>query len=221
MVQKGVALETGKKGLKVWTDRDKLHTLRHAYIPTDQAKFTDMTDATNPTADQDYEEAATQVTYKDYMEFMNSSVLQASTNILHDHYCANGLKVTTVAGSELPFKIYGDNAMLQKDSDKGVRHSAITANMSRDSIYNIVKTGQPLHPLKSIFDRFPDRVELPNGSQVGLNTWHTGTLKAQCENGFNSIFREANRSIKTFGGGITGGNLSKKVSAEVHPGAAF
>ena len=221
MVQKGVALETGKKGLKVWTDRDKLYTLRHAYIPTDQAKFTDMTDATNPTADQDYEEAATQVTYKDYMEFMNSSVLQASTNILHDHYCANGLKVTTVAGSELPFKIYGDNAMLQKDSDKGVRHSAITANMSRDSIYNIVKTGQSLHPLKSIFDRFPDRVELPNGSQVGLDTWHTGTLKAQCENGFNSIFREANRSIKTFGGGMTGGNLSKKVSAEVHPGAAF
>ena len=43
----------------------------------------------------------------DYQTFLNHGYLQLSSNVLHDHFCANGLDVATQAG-DTPFKIYGD-----------------------------------------------------------------------------------------------------------------
>ena len=77
--------------------------------------------------------------------------------MLHDYFCLNGLDVATKSG-DTPFKIYGDNAMLGRESAKGVKYSAQTSRMSRDAIYELGTTGETAHTTQTIAGRFPTYV---------------------------------------------------------------
>jgi hypothetical protein len=118
-------------------------------------------------------------TYNEYLAFMNSSFLQKATNFLHDFYCKEGLKVYAGEGDEV-FKVYGDNNMLQKESSKGLKHSAETAKQSRNAVLEFATEGKVTNSTQNILARVPERVQLGN-APVKLDDWHTGALRTQCE----------------------------------------
>jgi hypothetical protein len=124
---------------------------------------------------------AQKVTYQDYMAFLNHGYMQLSTNMLHNYFCENGLTVKSEA-QRMPYKIYGDNNMLETQSAAGVRFSAETANMSRDAIYDFATTGQTLNSTAAIESRIPKSVIDSHGLEVSLANWHgdNGELRKLC-----------------------------------------
>ena len=129
-----------------------------------------------------YDKMSKAVTYGDYHAFLNHGYLQLASNVLHDHFCANGLDVAMAQG-DAPYKIYGDNAMLGKESSKMVKYSSETAHQSRDSIIEIATTGQTNKSTQAIAARFPTWVKPPGaGANMSLEAWHGegGALHTFC-----------------------------------------
>ncbi len=164
--------------------------LKAEYIPKDKVKFRAAMFALNNGDATAYQKRAKAVTYGDYHNFINHGYLQLSSNVLHDHFCANGLDVATQQG-DTPYKIYGDNAMLGKESATMVKYSATTSHMSRDSIYELAQTGATAISTSSIAARFPTYVR-PVGlnANLSLEQWHGegGALHKLC---VDKIFPDA------------------------------
>jgi hypothetical protein len=230
-----VAYEVGKRGLL--SRGDTIYEMRKTFQLTGtstlgdklKGKVTNPTDVNAP----DYTDRAKKAVYKDYHGYMNTAALQAATNILHDHFCEQGLHVKAANGDVIG-KVYGDDAMFKAESAKGAKYAGITSNMSRDAIYEMVNTppsqGVPAEPAgkttADILGRFPTQVTAPGGGNaMSLADWHTnGPLKLLCD---RVIFPQANRNFwKTFVGGgkaaLTTG-LSEKISkdVDVHQGDLF
>ena len=160
-------------------------------------------------------------TYKDYVNFMKDGFIQKSTNALHDYFCENGLWIENAAGNGV-HKIYGDNAMLNAESSKGVKESAETSRMSRNAIMEIAMNGAENNDktTSKILERFPARVRLRSGGTVGLDEWQNdGELKEIAE---TKVFPTLN-SAKDFGAGITSGKGLGAITKDedVHGGEAF
>jgi hypothetical protein len=159
--------------------------------------------------------------YKDYVKFMQDAFLQKSTNALHDYFCINGLDVVGADGHTV-FKIYGDNNMLNKASKQGVKESAETSRMSRDSIMGMAMSGREPggKTTRNILDRFPNKVELESGDQVSLAKWHNeGELKKVAE---TKVFPTLN-TAKDFMAGMTSGKPLGAITKDenVHGGESF
>ena len=202
-------------------------TLRREWIVSvtgsNQAKFNSATTASKMAggANPEYEKMAQASLYKDYVTFMQDSYLQKATNALHDEFCKNGLWVAENAGTPV-FKIYGDNAMVNSESAEGVQHSAITANMSRDSVLGMAQTGQEPagHTTADILNRLPNAVIPPGGGvPLSLADWHNnGALEAWAG---PNVFKKMNAVINAAAGTI-GASLGKITKdQDVHSGEAF
>ncbi len=187
--------------------------LRSAFIPKGQM----------PTK-QEVADKALAVSYKEYLEFMNSSFIQKATNNLHDHFCQNGLEVFAGDQPNVHFKIYGDNNMLQKTATEGLAHSSTTAKMSQDSIQEILDGQTPTHTMDDIIKRFPDAVAWPdvNGTKMSLEDWHNkpNALEAFCA---DEIFPKMSDLKKMIPSKIAPGLLGSTLGqiSNVHPGEAF
>lgn len=157
--------------------------------------------------------------YRDYVRFMQDAYLQKATNALHDEFCKSGLWVASAVGDPL-FKIYGDNAMLNRESAAGVQHSAVTANMSRDSILGMATTGQEPagQTTPDILARFPNAVRPPgSGRAISLADWHNnGTLEAWAG---PNVFAKMSAVINAAAGSSTLGKITQ--DQDVHAGEAF
>ena len=170
-----------------------------------------------------YVKMAKAVTYGDYHNFLNHGYLQLSTNVLHDYFCLNGLDVATKSG-DTPFKIYGDNAMLGRESAKGVKYSAQTSRMSRDAIYELGTTGETTNTTQAIAGRFPTYVR-PSGSSENLSLadWHgeSGALHKFCFDtvfdGAAALFSKSTVAAKA----KLAGQVSKDDVPAVHSGEGF
>lgn len=204
--------------------------LRDDYVPKDMVKFRAALANTQQGDDSAYQKMASSVTYGDYIMFMESGFIQKATNALHDVFCAGGLSVTTAAGTQA-FKVYGDDAMFNAESSKGVKESGLTANMSRDSIMSIINTGDDGgKTAASILDRLPSRVEFkkPSGQVVNhsIETWHNsskrGYLKDQCMMD-GGIFDDMSGSLmQKFVPGVFGSSLGDLTKdSGVHGADAF
>jgi hypothetical protein len=162
-------------------DSEKL-VLREAYIPKNAVSFSQsMADP------QKYEQMAMGVQYDEYLDFMNSSFLQKSTNALHNKFCEEGLTVSANAKSKL-FKIYGDDAMFQKGASAGLLESGLTAQLSRDAIVHTAESGKAALPYvessANILNRLPAYVEdeSSGGARISLAEWHNaGSLEQFCD----------------------------------------
>jgi hypothetical protein len=204
---------------------DKPLILKKEYIPKPEhrTKFRRAVRQAKAGNTGAYEKMAKAVTYGDYHRFLNQGNLQLASNVLHDHFCENGLDVATAQG-ETPFKIYGDNAMLGKESAKGVKYSATTSRMSRDSIYEIARTGTSATTTQSIAARFPTWVRPKGtGDNLSLAAWHGdgGALYNFC---FKKIFPDA-AGFFSKSTVAAKGKLAEQVSKDdvpkIHSGEAF
>ncbi len=202
-------------------------TLRKEWIVSvtggNQAKFNAATTAPKMAggANPEYEKMAQASLYKDYVTFMQDSYLQKATNALHDEFCKNGLWVAESTLTPV-FKIYGDNAMLNSESAEGVQHSAVTANMSRDSVLGMAQNGQEPagKTTADILNRLPNAVIPPEGGlPLSLAQWHnSGALEAWAG---PNVFKKMNAAINAAAGTI-GASLGKITKdQDVHSGEAF
>jgi hypothetical protein len=170
-----------------------------------------------------YEKMAQAVTYADYHKFLNHGYLQLASNVLHDHFCAKGLEVATKE-NDTPYRIYGDNAMLGKESSTMVKFSAATSHQSRDAIYELAMTGNTTKTTASIASRFPTYVR-PVGAKKNLSLadWHGegGSLHKFC---FDTIFPSV-AGLFSKSTAIAKDKLTDKVSKDdtsaIHSGEAF
>ena len=154
--------------------------------------------APQPMTEAESQESYAAITYNDYLQFIQSSFLQKSTNALHDTFCQGGLTVYDGLGGEIG-RVYGDDAMFSANSSMGVAHSGTTSQMSRDSIVNIINTGADGGiSVQSIVDRFPRQVRadvynskgkvIQTGVAMPFEAWHDPAE-------VNSLKAEANRRI--------------------------
>jgi hypothetical protein len=188
-------------------------TLRAEYVPTDKEGFKSAQDEES---DDSYQRMAAMVTYRDYFEFMNHGYLQKSTNALHNKFCLDGLEITSGDGTLSNARVYGDDAMFNKGSSPGVKHSAETAHMSRDAIRNIISTGDDKGiTTAKILNRLPDKVE-----GVDIAVWHNparqGTLKAEATKIFASEMGVIDKAV-----GAMGDLTAFLHKDQVHAGEAF
>jgi len=199
--------------------------IKKEYIPdpTKAGAFTDAVAQAKGGDSAAYDKMAKAVTYGDYHAFLNHGYLQLASNVLHDHFCANGLDVATAEG-DTPYKIYGDNAMLGKESSKMVKYSSETAHQSRDSIIEIATTGRTNKSTASIGARFPAWVR-PKGASANLSleAWHGegGSLHKFC---FDTIFPDVagvfSKSTAVAKSKLVP-QISKDATKAVHSGEAF
>lgn len=211
-------------GLESWGYAKDLK-LKKEYIP-DPKKAGEFRTAVSSAKTGDtaaYDRMSKAVTYGDYHAFLNHGYLQLASNILHDHFCANGLDVAMAQG-DAPYKIYGDNAMLGKESSKMVKYSSETAHQSRDSIIEIATTGQTNKSTQSIAARFPTWVRPPGaGANLSLEAWHGegGALHTFCN---DTIFPEVagffSKSTLVAKSKLVP-QISKDDTTAIHSGEAF
>jgi hypothetical protein len=199
-------------------------TLRKEWVVSRGAQEKKFDAATTPraikgTGGQDYKRMGKAAIYRDYVRFMQDAYLQKATNALHDEFCKSGLWVASKVGDPL-FKIYGDNAMLNSESAEGVQHSAVTANMSRDSILGTAATGQEPagQTTADILARFPNAVRPPGGGRaLSLAEWHNGGSLEDWAG--PNVFAKMSAGINAVAGTQDLGKITQ--DQDVHGGEAF
>jgi hypothetical protein len=197
--------------------------IKKEYIPKDKVKFRTLMIELSQGNATAYQKSAKAVTLGDYHNFLNHGYLQLSSNVLHDHFCSKGLDVAMQQG-DTPYKIYGDNAMLGKESAKMVKYSATTSHMSRDSIYDLAQTGATTILTSTIAARFPTYVR-PVGiiTNLSIEDWHGegGSLHTLCTKKIfpdaAALFSKSSVAAKA----VLATQVSKDAIPDVHTGAAF
>ncbi|MFD0689726.1 eCIS core domain-containing protein [Actinomadura fibrosa] len=106
--------------------------------------------------------------YQCYLAFLNSTVVQSASGVLHDHFNAASLRVASLADSTA-YQIWGDDTML--NGGDGVRIASETAHMSQRSLRDYILTGDSAVSPEDIAQHFPAWVE-DKGSLVGLEEWN-------------------------------------------------
>jgi hypothetical protein len=107
--------------------------------------------------------------YKNYLAFLNSTVVQSSSGALHDHYNKQSLWVASNANAT-PFQIWGDDTML--NGGDGVRIAGDTAHLSQQSIQELLANGQTSISTQNVWDRFPTKVRGDNNQILSLQQWN-------------------------------------------------
>jgi hypothetical protein len=196
--------------------------IKREYIPKRKEEFQNAVNAARTGDTAAYHKMAKVVSLADYHKFLNHGYVQLASNVLHDHFCKNGLLVATERGDE-PYLIFGDNAMLSRESSKMVTYSAETSHQSRDSIYELAATGKTDKSTASIAKRFPLYCR-PVGANANLSLaeWHEpgGSLERFCN---DKIFPDDVAALISKSTAVAKDALTGKVSkdANVHAGDAF
>jgi hypothetical protein len=200
--------------------------IKREYVPkkSNAAAFTRAVQAAGAGQVDEYQKMAKAVSYADYHRFLNHGYLQLASNVLHDHFCKHGLRVATEQGDE-PYVIYGDNAMLGRESSKMVKYSAQTSRMSRDSIYELATTGTTAHTTAVIAKRFPAYCRPAGASaNISLADWHRpgGSLETFCT---TRIFPDEVAPLFSKSTVAASDTLATKISKDattaIHQGEAF
>ena len=210
------------KGVADYDLRDTF-AMRDVYVPKAAPKPKKGEPEASPIPEDQaaYDDRVKQKVHQDYLTFLNRTYLQFSTNVLHNKFCEEGLTIKSGADGEL-FKVYGDNAMLQKGAADGVAYSAETSRRSLAAIKEWSTTGavDPTRTVNAIAARFPSHVEF-EGTVQTIKDWHAenGPLRNLCTtNVFPGITAFFNKST------LVGNKreVSKVVSKDAgHGGESF
>ncbi|MEU9339378.1 DUF4157 domain-containing protein [Streptomyces sp. NPDC048290] len=112
--------------------------------------------------------------YQNYLYMLTSSITQASTAALHDHFNEASLWVAT-KDRQNAFQVWGDYTLLK--SGDGVAYARDTCQMSQESILNLHYTGDDGGiSADDIHQRFPSRVGSSASELHDIQAWH-GSLQ--------------------------------------------
>jgi hypothetical protein len=131
--------------------------------------------------------------YTQYLDFLDSSVIQLSSNMVHNYFNENSLTVKSNAVASA-YRIFGDESLLK--SADAVQQIAIAMELSKSSITNILNTGAPAIDVKQILDRLPTQMPRPlDGKLMTLDVWHKGGFHDFC---VKQIFSGVYAGLKAF-----------------------
>ncbi len=134
--------------------------------------------------------------YRQYLRFLEATVVQLSSKKIHDHFNEHGLDVTS-SGHPGVFRIYGDGKLLSNGADVSIAAGTVAA--SRAVISDIIASGHSRTPPWEIIDMLPAWVVGSSGRPVSLPDWHDSDLKNQAPD----LFRDARSMFR----GITSPSL--------------
>jgi hypothetical protein len=153
--------------------------------PQTSDELNDMAARIAATGVRAYGRLTQQQAYHQYLHFLRSSVVQLSSNLIHDYFNLNGLTVTSNAHLE-PFTIFGDGNLL-KDDFKAI--SAVTGAVaaSQSVIPGIIKNGYASYKPQDIVDMLPSQVSDSNSGRIlPLSSWNT-ILETQAKKLFGGV----------------------------------
>ncbi len=122
--------------------------------------------------------------YQNYLVLLNNSVAQSSTLALHDYINRKGLYVAS-KDQATPFEIWGDGTML--NGGDGVRIASETAQMSQQSIQDVLDRGTTSITPDKIRNRFPSMARPESGNDLlSLEQW-SDSMKARAFEEFSGV----------------------------------
>ncbi|MGH2720909.1 MAG: tectonin domain-containing protein, partial [Actinomycetota bacterium] len=117
--------------------------------------------------------------YQNYLAFLASLITQSSSAAIHDHYNTASLWVGSVS-HPAPFEIYGDDTLLSgANGTDGVGFTSQAAQMSQQSILDLLATGTTSITTQQLRDQFPTTVRDPKNRMLSLEAWND-TQKSFC-----------------------------------------
>ncbi|MEV5887013.1 DUF4157 domain-containing protein [Streptomyces sp. NPDC052020] len=114
--------------------------------------------------------------YACFLEFLNNSVVQLSSNVVHDHLNRTSLHVRNKKQED--FVVWGDDTLIK--SGQGMVIARRAAQLSQQSIVDLMEKGSTTTTTRDIFDLFPREVKVGT-KWLGLDDWHDQSLKTMCE----------------------------------------
>ncbi len=108
--------------------------------------------------------------YKRWLAFLGCGVVQLASNKVHDQFNSSSLWVSSEAHPQA-FQIYGDNTMIQ--GGEGYQIASATAQISQQSLIELLSTGATAIGAPDIAKRFPTKVHDPANlsSPQALDDW--------------------------------------------------
>jgi hypothetical protein len=117
--------------------------------------------------------------YQNYLTFLSSLITQSSSASIHDYYNSHSLWVGSVA-HPAAYEVWGDATLLSgSNGGDGVQFTSETAQMSQQSIRDLLASGQTSITTQQIRDHFPTTVRSNNNQMISLEAWND-TQKSFC-----------------------------------------
>jgi hypothetical protein len=110
--------------------------------------------------------------YQQYLTFLSSAITQLSSNAIHDYYNEHALWVASAA-HPTPYQVWGDDTLLRQKQGgaPGAQLTSETAQLSQQSIQEVLDTGDTKITTQALRDRFPSRAGDDEHHVVALQTW--------------------------------------------------
>lgn len=136
----------------------------------EQPTFTQRADRTGVTG---YGSVTKEQAYHQYLAFLRSSVVQLSSNQVHNHFNINGLYVSSSSSGQ-PYQIYGDENLLKTPAQVGVM--APVLDDFREAVRQVFRGNRPPKP-EEVLRQLPQLAGSDASKLSLLKSWNTGELK--------------------------------------------
>jgi hypothetical protein len=144
----------------------------------------------NATGVRGYGSVTQDMAYQQYLTFLNSLITQSASAALHDRLNERSVWVASKAsGLPAKYQLFGDDSLLHESQDgsQGVRITSETAQMSQQSILELLARGATSITTQQILDRFPTSAMDSKGNLVSLKEWQN-SVHEECTTGSDAIF---------------------------------
>lgn len=147
--------------------------------------------------------------YQNYLAWLDGTVGQSASGALHDHFNEKSLWVASNA-HPTPYQIWGDDTML--NGGDGVGIASETAQMSQQSILEILASGSSSISTQQLLDRFPTKVRSTGNAIVSLEQWNDQQRQFCFDDIFPGVHYYLLRAKPRFG------NISVDQHRHIEPG---
>ncbi len=110
--------------------------------------------------------------YQNYLTFLSSLITQSASASIHDFYNSHSLWVGSVA-HPAAYEVWGDATLLSgSNGGDGAQFTSEMAQMSQQSIRELLANGQTSVTAQQIRDHFPTTVLTNNNQMISLEAWN-------------------------------------------------
>jgi outer membrane protein assembly factor BamB len=112
------------------------------------------------------------VDYQNYLSFLSSVITQSSSAAIHDYYNAHSLWVASPAHPD-PYEVWGDDTLLSgTNGGTGAEQTSQAAQMSQQSIQELLHSGSTSVSVQQVREQFPTRVRTSGQEMLTLEAWN-------------------------------------------------
>jgi hypothetical protein len=136
--------------------------------------------------------------YQAYLTFISSAAAGIASANLHDYYNDHAVWVSSQA-RHTPYEVWGDDTLFTgANGGTGVQATSEAAQMSAESLRELIRTGHTSITTQQIRDHFPTKAGPDGGSLTDLRTWTT-SQRQFCYTVFSGFENELQKILVGFG----------------------